>query len=142
MAKSAPLLFHIISSLPFLFPSSILFMRDAHDSALNVQRPFKAGAINALVSGNFKSFYKDIMADWWKVTERLCWLMALFLALFAVWKDKKSPLVWLFVFVTAYLMFLSGPAAGPRLSLQAWPFMFILFASGFMYLVGYIKERL
>ena len=132
--------FHIITSLPFLFPSSILFMRDAYDSALNINRPFKAGAINALASGNFKSFFKDIMADWWKVTERLLWLLALLFGLFALWKERRNPLAWLFVFISGYLMLLSGPAAGPRLSFQAWPFMFILFAYGFISLIDSLKK--
>ncbi len=41
---------HIITSVPFLFPSTILFVRDAYDSAINYKRPFQYGAINALAA--------------------------------------------------------------------------------------------
>lgn len=122
--------FHIITSAPFLFPSSILFMRDAYYKALEKERIVKHGAINALASGDFKSFYNSIREVWWKFAERILWLLAYFISLFAIWRHKREPLTWVFLFVAFYLMMLSGPAAGPRLSFQAWPFMFFLFASG------------
>ncbi len=122
--------FHIVTSIPFLFPSSILFMRDAYDSANAVKRPFKYGVINALAKGDWKSFYDGVLEVWWKFAERVLWLFGLILGVVAAWKDRRNPLVWVFVFVSAYFMLLSGPAAGPRLSFQAWPYMFLLFASG------------
>lgn len=126
--------FHTISSIPFLFPSSVLFMRDAYDSAIGVKREFKYGAINALVSGDFVLFYKSIKEVWWKFSERVLWLLSYFIALFGIWKNRRSRLLWVFIFICAYLMVLSGPAAGPRLSFQAWPYMFLLFAEGGVYL--------
>lgn len=125
--------FTVITSLPFLFPSSILFMRDSYDSAIDRERPFKPGIINALASGDFQSFYDGIWGVWWKFAERILWLLAYLISLFSIWKDRRNPLVWIFIFITGYLMFFSGPAAGPRLSFQAWPYMFMLFASGGIY---------
>lgn len=122
--------FHIITSMPFLFPSSIQFMREAYDSALEVDRPWKYGAINYLTSGDWQSFYEAIKEEWWKFAERILWLLGLMLGLYSVWANRHNKLAWVFVFIIAYLMLLSGPAAGPRLSFQAWPFMFILFVSG------------
>jgi len=122
--------FHLVSSVPFLFPSSILFMKDAYDKALKQPRSIKSSAINALASGDWKTFYISIKEVWWKFAERVCWLLALLLGVFAVWKGRRNVLVWVFVFISGYFMILSGPAAGPRLSFQAWPYMFILFASG------------
>jgi 4-amino-4-deoxy-L-arabinose transferase-like glycosyltransferase len=122
--------FHVITSIPFLFPSSILFARDAYDSATGVIRPFKYGAINYLTSGDWELFYQAIKSDWWKLGERLSWLVLLLISAYSFWIGRQNRLVWVFVFITGYLMFLSGPAAGPRLSFQAWPFIFLLFVSG------------
>ncbi|TSC70624.1 MAG: hypothetical protein CEO12_204 [Parcubacteria group bacterium Gr01-1014_46] len=126
--------FHLTSSIPFLFPSSILFMRDAYDSAVDQKREFQYGAINALISGDWGTFYKSIKEVWWKFAERILWLFAYFVSLFGIWKNRQSRLTWVFIFIFAYLMVLSGPAAGPRLSFQAWPYMFLLFAEGGVYL--------
>lgn len=122
--------FHIVSSMPFLFPSSILFAKDVYNSVMHQETSFKYGSINDLIRGDFKSFYQGILAVWWKFAERILWLLGIFVAIYAVWKDRKNFLVWVFVFIIGYLMLLSGPAAGPRLSFQAWPFMFVLFAEG------------
>ena len=122
--------FHLITSVPFLFPSSIQFAREAYDSALNIQEPFVYGAINSLTTGDWKNFLIAVTKDWWKMLERVLWLLGLILAGFTVWRERKNTLVWILVFIPFYLMLLSGPASGPRLSFQAWPFMFILFAFG------------
>lgn len=131
---------HITTSIPFLFPSSILFIRDASDAALGINRPFKYGAINALAAGDIKSFLRDITVDWWKIGERLLWLLGIVFGVVALWLNRREKLVWVFVFIPAYLMFLSGPAAGPRLSFQAWPFMFMLFIIGGIEFVGFCKK--
>jgi len=126
--------YHIITSIPFLFPSSILFTRDIYNSALHTKTPFKEGVINLLAAGNLNSFFKGAMSVWWKVLERLCWLLAYIIALFGIWNKRGSLLTWSFVFTIGYLMLLAGPASGPRYSFQAWPFIFILFTSGVTYL--------
>lgn len=133
--------FHLVTSIPFLFPSSILFARDAYDSAIQYNRPFVYGSINALTSGDFKLFFTSIVKDWWKFTERMGWLFGIMLGLYAVWADRRRPYVWVFLFIIAYLMVLSGPAAGPRLSFQAWPYMFLLFAYGGIALCQKIRSH-
>lgn len=133
--------YHIITSIPFLFPSSVLFSRDLYYATIHVKPPFKEGAINLLASGDFSAFFEGIMSVWWKVLERLCWLLVYAVALFGMWKNRKNLLAWSFVFIIGYLMLLAGPAAGPRLSFQAWPFIFILFASGLNYLLGRFNLR-
>ncbi|HEY4505692.1 MAG TPA: glycosyltransferase family 39 protein [Candidatus Paceibacterota bacterium] len=133
--------FHLITSMPFLFPSSILFMRDAYDSSMNIDRPFVYGSINALIKGDWTTFYKGITKEWWKFGERILWLLGVVLMFISLWFNRKGRLAWLFVFIVFFLMMLSGPAAGPRLSFQAWPCMFILFASGGIYLCQYLRKK-
>lgn len=129
---------HLTSSLSFLFPSTIAFSLDTYNTALDHAPPFSQGAIRSLAGGDFRAFYQSVMAVWWKVLERIVWLGVSVIALYAVWHRKKDILPWALVFVIGYLMVLAGPAAGPRYSLQAWPFLFILFASG----CGYLLEKL
>ena len=126
----AYLKYHAVTSIPFLFPSSILFMRDAYDSSLHQKPPFQMGIIDALNNGDFKTFFTGLTSVWWKFAERLLWLLGLCIVIFAVWKNCHNKLVWIFTFITLYLMLLSGPTAGPRLSFQAWPWMFLLFGLG------------
>lgn len=132
--------YHIVSSIPFLFPSTILFMRDAYDSATGTNRPFKYGSIHALASGDFMAFYEGVKEVWWKFAERLLWLLGLVISVYVLWKERRNLLVWVFVFIPAFLMLISGPTAGPRLSMQAWPFLFMLFAEGGILVVEKIKS--
>lgn len=126
--------YHMISSLPFLFPSSVSFAIENYNSALHTSSQPKLGSITLLVSGDLKSFIRGIFESWWKVLERLGWLFVYIVSIFSIWKYKKSFLTWSFVLIIGYLMVLSGPASGPRYSFQAWPFIFILFSSGIVYL--------
>lgn len=129
--------YHITSSLPFLFPSTVAFAIDMYNGSLNRGSPFTPGAIRFLATGDVHSFYQSIIQIWWKVLERLGWLSICAIALYAVWCRRYDPLAYAMAFVIGYLMLLTGPAAGPRYSLQAWPFLFILFASG----CGYLYEK-
>lgn len=126
---------HLTSSLSFLFPSTIAFSLDVYNTSLNSAPPFSQGAIRALAAGDLHAFYRSVMAVWWKVLERIVWLGVSAIALYAVWYRRKDVLAWALIFVIGYLMVLAGPAAGPRYSLQAWPFLLILFASGYEYLL-------
>jgi 4-amino-4-deoxy-L-arabinose transferase-like glycosyltransferase len=126
--------YHLVTSIPFLFPSSVLFARDVYNSTLHIKPPFEEGIINFLAAGDFKSFFGGILKVWWKFAERICWLLVYIIALFGIWNKRRNLLTWSFVFTIGYLMLLAGPAAGPRLSLQAWPFIFILFVPGLTYL--------
>jgi hypothetical protein len=133
--------YHIVSSLPFLFPSTISFATDTYNSAIHNQTgSSQLGAINSLTSGKWGDFLNGIMHSWWKVLERLCWLAAYIISLFAVWEYRKKITPWILLFVIGYLMLLAGPASGPRYSFQAFPFMFILFAWGGVCLFNKIKK--
>lgn len=133
--------YHIITSIPFLFPSSILFARDIYNSSLHIKPPFEEGIVSFLAAGDFKSFYGGIMKVWWKFAERILWLLVYIVASFGIWNNRKKLLTWSFVFTVTYLMLLAGPAAGPRLSFQAWPFIFLLFAPGLTYLFDKFNSR-
>src|SRR3989338_3851428 len=122
--------YHIVSSLPFLFPSTISFALDTYNSAIHKQSASQEGAIGALSAGKWREFWEGIMKSWWKVLERLCWLAAYALSLFGIWEYRKKVLVWILVFTIGYLMLLAGPASGPRYAFQAFPFMFLLFSLG------------
>lgn len=121
---------HMTSSLSFLFPSTLSFMFDTYNTSLNQAPPFRQGAIRALTAGNFKAFYDGVSQTWWKLLERFAWLVVCGVAIITVWHRRNDPLAWALAFVIGYFMLLAGPAAGPRYSLQAWPFLFILFSAG------------
>jgi len=127
--------YHLTMALSFLFPSTVAFALDIYHDSIGRPTPFSLGAIHNLASGDLRAFYQGVMQMWWKVLERLVWLAVCIIALFAVWKRRKEPLAWALAFVIAYLMALAGPAAGPRYSLQAFPFLFILFAAGATHLL-------
>ena len=126
--------FHLITSIAFLFPSSLDFALTIYHSAIHYKVPFRLGSINALASGDFKAFFEGIMRVWWKVLERLCWFLLYIVALFGIWDNRKRLITWAFVFVIAYFLLLAGPASGPRYTFQAFPFIFILSISGVVYL--------
>lgn len=133
--------FHIVSSLTFLFPSTIAFAVDTYNASLNQAPPFAQGAIRLLASGDITAFYENVMHVWWKVTERIWWLGVSIIALLAFWQRRNDPIAYTFVFVVGYLMLLAGPAAGPRYSLQAWPFLLILFVAGCVELQTRFAQR-
>lgn len=122
--------YHLTTSLPFLFPSTIAFAVDTYNGALNRATPSALGAIRFLAAGDVRAFYQGITQSWWKVIERIGWLSVTAIALYAAWRRRKDALAYVLLFVIGYLMLLAGPAAGPRYSLQAWPFLLILFATG------------
>jgi len=129
--------YHLTTSLTFLFPSTIQFALDYYNASIGRAPPFKLGAINLLAAGDVRAFYQNIIHVWWKVLERLVWLCVCGIALYAVWRRRRDILAWVFAFIIGYLMVLAGPAAGPRYSLQVWPYLFILFATG----CGYLLEK-
>jgi len=83
--------YHIVSSVPFLFPSSIAFGRDVYNSAMHIKTPFKEGIIRFLTSGDLSSFFNGILSVWWKFAERICWLLIYIIAILGLWKDRKNP---------------------------------------------------
>lgn len=126
--------YHIIASLPFLFSSSIQDAQVTYQGAMHIERKSESGAINRLVSGNWKLFFASISKIWWKMAERMIWLLVYLVAIVGLWQKKKSVLAWGFVFIPAYLMILSGPAANARYAVQGLPFILLLFAIGAIYL--------
>jgi len=133
--------YHLTASLPFLFPSTIAFAKDTYDTAIGREPPFAQGAIQSLVGGDVPAFFRGIASIWWKILERLGWLCVLLIALYTVWTRRTEPLAWAFALVIGWLMLLAGPAVGPRYTLQALPFLFILFVSGCGYLYAHFHFR-
>lgn len=127
--------YHLTMALSFLFPSTIAFALDLYHDSIGHSPPFSLGAIHSLASGDLYAFYQGVTWMWWKVLERLLWLGICIIALYEVWRRRREPLAWALVFVIAYLMALAGPAAGPRYSLQALPFLFVLFTAGATHLL-------
>ncbi len=122
--------FHVVTSAPFLFPSTIDFASVVYRSSMHEKAPFAEGSIHDLVSGNWLGFLAAVSKVWWKFAERLLWFVALVFAIFGVWQERKKLLTWAFFCIVLYLMFLAGPASGPRYSFQAWPYFFMLFGIG------------
>lgn len=133
--------YHIVSSLPFLFSFSIQDTLITYRSAMHISGFQQTGAINYLASHNWKLFLASITAVWWKIAERLFWLVVYVIALWGVWKEKKNKATWAFVFVPAYLMLLAGPAANARYAIQGLPFILLLFSAGLIDLKYKIKNK-
>ncbi len=134
--------FHLVTSIPFLFPSTIQFARDIYSSAVHEKPVFALGMINLLASGDIHGFMQGIAVVWWKFAERVVWCVVILVALYALWRERRNVLAWVCAGVPAYLMLLSGVAAGPRLSLQAWPFLFILCAYGLVLIHHKIYKKI
>ena len=130
--------YHITTSLPFLFSSSIQDTIITYKSAMQIKDKFKPGAIRYLVSEQWKLLFESVTAVWWKVAERMFWLTAYVVTIGVVWKERKRKMTWAFIFIPVYLMLLAGPAANARYAVQGLPFVLILFSVG----VPHIKEKI
>jgi hypothetical protein len=122
--------YHVISSFSFLFSSSIQYVVETYKQAMHIPYTLGGGAMSQLVSGNIKSFLVGSLQVWWKLIERLGWLIIYAIALVGVWYKRRNKLTWVFVFITAYLMLLAGPLGNARYAVQSLPFKFLLFACG------------
>ncbi len=122
--------YHIITSLTFLLSSSVEYAINTYKSAIGISVGSNKGAMYYLVSGKWNLFFQSITAVWWKILEKIIWVSVYIIALFGFWKERKKSLVWLFLFISFYLMILSGPVANIRYSIQALPFILFLFVSG------------
>lgn len=133
--------YHIISSASFLFSSSLQYARDTYLFALRKPYPFEPGAIQYLTAHKWKLFFESISRFWWKIGERMLLALVYLVALFGLWRERKKLLAWVFVLIPAYLMLLAGPAANARYAIQALPFIFLLFSSGFFAILSFLGLR-
>ncbi len=124
-------IFHVSSSLPFLFSSSVDEAIYQYKSALHIPVTSNTGIIHYLVSGQFVLFLRGILTDIPKMIERLLLVAIYLVAFFGFWKERKNLVVWVCAFIPLYLMILSGPAANVRYAVQATPFILLLFSVGF-----------
>lgn len=124
--------YHISSSLPFIFSSSIQDTIITYKEAMHIENQFKkTGAISYLVSREWRLFFESVTSVWWKITERMFWLIVYVVAMGTVWKERKRKMTWAFIFIPIYLMILAGPAANARYAIQGLPFVLILFSNAF-----------
>ena len=132
--------YHIASSLPFLFSSSIEYVINFYKSVMHIQSEFIGGSMRFLLAGDWKSFIDNIFRVWWKVIERVLWLTLYLFAIVGIWTNRKSRSTWTFVFVILYLMFLAGPVGDARYALPTLPFTFLFVSAGIVYLFknGYL----
>ncbi len=132
-------LYHAESSLPFLFASPIQEVLNSYRASLDVRVPFETGSIGHLVNREWGLFFQSITKDWWKLLERLLMGFAYLIAAYGFFTQRRNPLAWAFIFIPAYLMLLSGPAANARYAIQASPFLLLLFAAGILRLVDRLR---
>jgi len=133
--------YHLVSSLPFLFSSSIQDALDTYKYSMHITIEPSPSAVKYLVNHDWKLFFGSITKVWWKVTERAMLVFIYLVAICGVWKERKKWLTWVFVFIPAYLMILSGPVANARYAVQALPFILLLFYSGLLYIKAKIKRK-
>jgi len=132
--------YHIFSSLPFIFSSSIQDTIITYKEAMHIQNQFiKTGAINHLVSREWRLFFESITSIWWKIGERMFWLVVYIVGIGVVWKERKRKMTWAFIFIPIYLMILAGPAANARYAIQGLPFVLILFSNALFYILNHKK---
>lgn len=130
------LFYHTTLSLPFLFSSSLEYAFTTYGTAMHLPGEGTVGGINLLVRGDISGFMHAITAEWWKVAERILWVLLYVFALIGLILYRKKIATWVFVFSIAYLMFLAGPAANARYAVQIQPFIFILSACGILWVAN------
>lgn len=133
--------FHIISSLPFLFSSSIQYIVESYQSVLHIKSEFTPGVISYLTSGNWEMFFQGICKTWWKMLERIIWSLVYLVALVGFWQNRRRLISWAFIFVPLYLMILAGSSANIRYAVQALPFILLLFSIGLIQILEKIKNK-
>ena len=136
------LFYHVVTSAPFLFSSSIDYLINDYKGAMGIELRPRRGVINDLVSGDWRTFFKGIVEVWWKLAERIVLLVLYAFAAFGLWKYRRSLVAWSFACIALYLMLLAGPAASVRYALQAWPFIFLLSGVGMVSFRKLIKKDL
>jgi len=128
------LFYHVTLSLPFLFSSSLEYAFNTYKSAMHLPGEGTIGGINLLVRGDISGFVHAVTGQWWKVAERILWILLYVFALIGLVPKREKVATWVFMFSIAYLMFLAGPAANARYAVQIQPFIFILAACGMIWL--------
>ncbi|MEK9184812.1 MAG: glycosyltransferase family 39 protein [Patescibacteria group bacterium] len=133
-------IYHIESSIPFLFSSPIQEVLNTYRSSMNIRTSFEPGAIYYLMNKEWKLFFYSITKDWWKMIERIVMIFMYIIVLYGFWKEKRNLYVWILLFIPIYLMFLAGPAGNARYAIQAFPFILLLFSTGFWRIINRIYE--
>lgn len=133
--------FHLVSSLPFLFSSSIQYMVESYQSALHIKSEFVPGIIGYLVSGNWDLFFQSLNRVWWKTLERIVWFFIYVVSLVGLWYNRSRFVPWVLIFVPLYLMILAGSSANVRYAAQALPFILLLFSAGSIWIWERIKNK-
>jgi 4-amino-4-deoxy-L-arabinose transferase-like glycosyltransferase len=124
--------FHIISSMPFLFSSSLEFLVHTYESSMRLNRQVKPSSIWYLTKGEINLFIKNISGEWWEFSERILLLLIIFLSAYGIWVNRKKPYSYVFIFFILYSMILTGPVANARYRVPVEPFLMILSMSGFI----------
>lgn len=132
--------YHVLSSLPFLFSSSMQDAVTTYKSVMRIETKYEPGAINYLASQEWGMFFQSISRVWWKMLERVWWVFVYGIALIGFWNKRKFPAAYVFAFIPAYLMILAGPAANARYAVQGLPFVLLLFVVGAIYLKGVLTK--
>lgn len=133
--------YHVITSTPFLFSSSVGYMLNSYKGFVGIEVCDPRGVIQDLVKGDWRTFLSGITRVWWKLLERLVLLVLYAFAAFGLLKNRGHLVAWSFACIALYLMILAGPAASVRYALQAWPFIFLLSGAGIMRLFEYKKSK-
>lgn len=133
--------YHVVTSVSFLFSSSFQYLFDTYRQAMHLKIDLSPGAMSYLVSHDWRAFFDSIGAVWWKIVERVGWLILYAIASVGVWRNKNKRVTWVFIFVCVYLMLLAGPVGNARYSIQTLYFKLLLFGVGFDYLLNNLKMK-
>jgi len=118
---------HLYNSLGFFINPAF----NAADASVNLKL--------LLARGRFIELFREVAAPWWLFAERIGLLFgAAFFAL-GIWKLRKEPLAWAFVFIIAYFSALGGPSAQARYRLPVESQLSIFITAGILLLIERVR---
>lgn len=141
--------FHILKTAPFFFSTSIgSFTRQLHNlGILAGEAPPAVNVTALLLGGHMREAVSYLVSDGLALLERLFWLCAWLLALYAGWvylRTRRLHAGWVLgalLFIGAFAL-LTGPVATPRYRIPVEPFLFLLAAEAARGIVNRVHERL
>ena len=142
---SAPLLDRYIYAIVFVHPIRYAIWHLYNSSAFFVNPainpPHQSVNLKLLLAqGHIKAFAQGVLTPWWLALERTGIALGLLLLATGVWRLRRQPLAWAFLFIILYLGALGGSAAESRLRLPVEPLISIFIITGMIACVEWYEK--